>query len=167
MPFELRPEPNETLRPEGEYLQKAWAQSVYPMAERLGVSIKLPAVSPQPHTRLAFEGYQYAKERGKAGEYNERVFRAFFQEGQDIGKVEVLAKLAEELGLDAEELGEALRSGKYRERHRQALRRAYREQGVTAVPTFVIGDWVLEGVQPTEMLERTIAAAERAAKERG
>ena len=28
MPFELRPEPHPTLRPEGEYLQRAWSQSV-------------------------------------------------------------------------------------------------------------------------------------------
>ena len=27
MPFELRPEPTPTLRPEGEYLQTAWARS--------------------------------------------------------------------------------------------------------------------------------------------
>src|SRR5436190_12364789 len=58
MPFELRPEPQPTLRPEGDYLQRAWLQSVYPIARRMGVPIKLPALSPQPHTHLAFEGYQ-------------------------------------------------------------------------------------------------------------
>ena len=75
MPFELRPYPNETLRPEGDYLQRAWQQSVYPIARRLGVPIKLPEVSPQPHTNLAFEGYQFAKEHGKGNDYNRRVWR--------------------------------------------------------------------------------------------
>src|ERR1700736_4890236 len=65
MPFELRPEPQPTLRPEGEYLQRAWSQSVYPIAERMGVPIALPPVSPQPYTHLAFEGYQFAREHGK------------------------------------------------------------------------------------------------------
>ena len=37
MPFELRPEPHPPLRPEGEYLQRAWSQSVYPLARMLGV----------------------------------------------------------------------------------------------------------------------------------
>src|SRR5215204_5868706 len=46
MPFELRPYPNETLRSEGVYLQRAWRQSVYPLAQKMGVPIKLPAISP-------------------------------------------------------------------------------------------------------------------------
>ena len=36
MPFELRPYPHPTLRPEGEYLQRAWSQSVYPLARQMG-----------------------------------------------------------------------------------------------------------------------------------
>jgi hypothetical protein len=64
MPFELRPEPHPTLRPEGDYLPRAWQQSVYPIARRMGVPITLPPVSPQPHTHLAFEGYQYARDHG-------------------------------------------------------------------------------------------------------
>src|SRR3954465_12831947 len=99
MPFELRPYPQTTLRPEGEYLQRAWSQSVYPIARRMGVPIVLPEVSPQPHTHLAFEGYQYAREHGKGNEYNHRVLEAFFREGRDIGKIDVLAKLAGDVGL--------------------------------------------------------------------
>ena len=51
MPFELRPYPNESLRPEGEYLQRAWRQSVYPIARRMGVPIKLPTVLLRPSDR--------------------------------------------------------------------------------------------------------------------
>src|SRR5688572_853353 len=51
LPFELRPFPQPTLRPEGEYLQTAWRRSVYPLASRLGVEIRLPDVSPQPYSR--------------------------------------------------------------------------------------------------------------------
>ncbi len=80
MPFELRPEPNPTLRPEGDYLQRAWEESVYPMAQQMGAEIVLPRISPQPHTHLAFEGYQFAKANGKGDGYNDRMFRAFFQE---------------------------------------------------------------------------------------
>jgi predicted DsbA family dithiol-disulfide isomerase len=127
MPFELRPEPHPTLRPEGDYLQRAWSQSVYPIARRMGVPINLPPVSPQPHTHLAFEGFQYAKEHGKGNEYNHRVSQAFFVEGQDIGQTDVLTKLAGEVGLDEKEFEEALRTRKYREAHRRALRHAYEE----------------------------------------
>lgn len=158
MPFELRPEPNPTLRPEGGYLQRAWRQSVYPIAERMGVPINMPVVSPQPHTHLAFEGYQYAKEHGKGNEYNHRILRAFFVEGQDIGDIDVLTKLAGELGLNESEFREALQTRRYREAHQRALRHAYEEAGVTGVPMFVIGDEVLTGLQDAATLEAAIEA---------
>ncbi len=156
MPFELRPERHPTLRPEGDYLQRAWAQSVYPIARRMGVPITLPPVSPQPHSHLAFEGYQYARERGKGNDYNHRVLKAFFVEGQDIGQIEVLTKLAGEAGLNEQEFEEALRTRKYREAHQQALRHAYEEAGVTGVPMFVIGSQVLTGLQNRETLEAVV-----------
>jgi predicted DsbA family dithiol-disulfide isomerase len=156
MPFELRPEPQPTLRPEGDYLQRAWQQSVYPIARRMGVPIKLPTVSPQPHTHLTFEGYQYAREHGKGNDYNHRVLQAFFVESQDIGQIDVLTKLAGEVGLDEKEFGEALRSRKYRGAHQRALRHAYQEAGVSGVPMFVIGDRVLTGLQERATLEAVI-----------
>ena len=156
MPFELRPYPNETLRPEGDYLQRAWTNSVYPIARQMGVPIKLPTVSPQPHTHLAFEGFQFAKEHGKGGEYNQRVLAAFFVEGRDIGDIGVLTKLAGEVGLNETEFEEALKCRKYREAHQQALRHAYAEAGGTGVPMFVIGNHTLTGLQDRATLEAVI-----------
>jgi len=124
------------------------------------VEIVLPRVSPQPHTHLAFEGYQFAKANGKANEYNDRIFRAFFQEEQDIGDIDVLTELAGEVGFDKAEYREALEKRQYRETHQAALRHAVEEVGVTAVPTFVIGQHVLPGVQRKETLEQAIALAE-------
>ena len=166
MPFELRPEPHPTLRPEGDYLQRAWQQRVYPIARQLGVPIRLPEVSPQPHTHLAFEGYQYAREHGKGNDHNYRVLTAFFVESQDIGDIGVLTKLAGEAGLDEQGFGEALKSRKYRELHRRALRHAYEEAGVTGVPMFVIGDRVLTGLQDKGTLEAMIEEEMTANKER-
>jgi predicted DsbA family dithiol-disulfide isomerase len=156
MPFELRPYPNETLRPEGHYLQRAWQQSVYPIAHRMGVPITLPQVSPQPHTQLAFEGYQYAKEHGKGNDYNHWVLEAFFRDGQDIGQIDVLTRLAGAVGLDEKEFEKALRTRTYREAHQRALRHAYEEAGVTGVPMFVIGDRVLTGLQDRGTLEAVL-----------
>lgn len=156
MPFELRPYPAETLRPEGDYLQRAWARSVYPIAEQMGVSIKLPNVSPQPHTHLAFEGFQLAKEHGKGNEYNHRVLAAYFVESQDIGDIDVLTKLAGEVGLDEKSFAEALRSRKYQAAHQRALHHAYKEVGVSGVPMFVIGRQVLTGLQDQQRLEAVI-----------
>ena len=154
-PFELRPEPTPTPRPEGDYLQRTWQQVVYPMAERMGVPIVLPAVSPQPYSRPAFEGFQYAAEHGLGQRWTERVFRAFFVQQRDIGSLDVLADVATELGLDADGLRSALASGQYVETHRKALVRA-RDLDVTAVPTFIIGDRRLEGMPTAESLRRLL-----------
>nr|WP_281271567.1 DsbA family oxidoreductase [Peribacillus asahii] len=156
MPYELRPYPNETLKPEGHYLQSTWKQSIYPMAERMGIDIVLPKVSPQPYTHLVFEGYQYAKEKDKGNEYNDRMLRAFFQEEQDIGNIDVLTKLAGEVGLEEKEYREALTTRRYKDAHKKALKHAYEEANITAVPTFIIGDTKIAGVRSKETLEQII-----------
>lgn len=159
LPFELRPAPQPTLKPEDNYLQTVWRQSVYPLARKMGVEIKLPTISPQPHTHLAFEGYQYAKEHGKGNDYNDRMLRAFFQEDQDIGQLDVLTKLASEIGLNGAEFKAALETRKYKTIHQQALKYAREQIGINSVPTFKIGDRILPGLLSQETLEQAIGAA--------
>jgi predicted DsbA family dithiol-disulfide isomerase len=156
MPFELRPEPQPTLRPEDDHLQKAWTESVLPLAKEMGVKIVLPRVSPQPHSRLAFEGYQHAKQHGLGNEYNHRVFTAFFHEERDIGRIDVVVRLAAELGLDAADFREALETGRYEQAHLNALRHAYEEARITVVPTVVIGKRTLQGMPDRDILEALI-----------
>ncbi|MGW6741526.1 DsbA family oxidoreductase [Streptomyces sp. NPDC055025] len=164
MPFELRPHPIPTLRPEDEYLPAIWARSVYPMARQMKVDISLPTVSPQPYTRLAFEGYQYAAEHGKAAEYTPRVLRAFFQENRHIGRLDVLTDIASELGLDAAGFTEALTAGAYTGTHQEALRtaEAYR---ISVAPTIIIGErHRIEGVPAVAEIRKAVldTQAERA-----
>jgi len=146
MPFELRPEPTPTLRPEDDYLQTGWANSVYPLAAQMGVDIKLPDVSPQPYSRLAFEGHLFAEANGLSREYTHRMFTAFFRESLDIGDIKVLTSLAKEIGLDPNAYRDALRDGTYSEMHQALLQQAYEQVQVTAVPTFLVGNRLLRGL---------------------
>ncbi|MGH3832083.1 MAG: DsbA family oxidoreductase [Pseudonocardiaceae bacterium] len=157
-PFELRPEPTPTPRPEGDDLRSTWRQMVYPMAERMGVPIVLPQVSPQPYSRLAFEGFAYAEEHGLGQCYTERVFRAFFVKQLDIGRPEVLTDVATELGLDADDFRAALDSGRHAQTHQRALRRA-RELEITTVPTLLVDGRRLEGVPSAAALHRLLNEA--------
>ncbi|WP_046175564.1 DsbA family oxidoreductase [Domibacillus indicus] len=166
MPFELRPYPNETLRPEGSYLQTTWKQSVYPLAKEMGIPIVLPNVSPQPYTHLAFEGYQFARENGKGHEYNIRLLRAFFQEEQNIGDVDVLTKLAGEVGLHEEKYRTALQNRTYQEAHKKALKHAYHEAEVTGVPTFIIGSSKVSGIRSKEAIEEIIEQEQKKQKKK-
>lgn len=157
-PFELRPEPTPALRPEGDYLQSTWQQVVYPMAERMGVPIVLPRVSPQPYSRLAFEGFAYAAERDLGQRYTEQVFRAFFVQQRDIGRPEVLTDVAAQLGLDVDDFRAALDSGRYTAAHQRALRRAH-ELEITVVPTILVNGRRLEGVPSAQALHQLLHGA--------
>jgi predicted DsbA family dithiol-disulfide isomerase len=125
------------------------------LAKRLGLEMKLPSISPQPHTRLAHEAMEFAKERGKGNEYAHALFAAFFQRSEDIGNPDVLATVAGQIGLDAEEVRCALLEGKYRERTQDLLRQS-RMQMVTAVPSFIIGRQRVTGLYPAETLAEIV-----------
>jgi len=156
MPFELHPAPAPTRKPEDNYLQTAWKQRIYPMAEKLGVYMRLPTVSPYPYTNLAFQGLEFAKDQGKGDEYNDAVFRAFFQQSRNIGRVDVLSDITKEVGLDSEQFRGALERGAYRDRVQQLLQTAYERVRVTAVPTMIIGRQRLEGLYPADAIRHAI-----------
>ena len=146
-----------TLDPEGEYLRRVWASSVYPLAASLGMTIRLPPV--QPRSRLAHEAAHWARGQGRFDDYNAAVFRAFFESGADIGTQEVLVALAMELGLDGESLGRALASREF-ERNVLEDERDARFFGVSGVPAFIANRKVLlSGMQPLENLRALVAQA--------
>ncbi|MFG3435917.1 DsbA family protein [Nonomuraea sp. NPDC047897] len=155
-PFELRPDPVPTLRPEDEYLPRVWKDAVYPMAERVGVPITLPSVSPQPRTEKAFMVLQLAQERGKAEAYTEAMFKAFFQQDRNIGEDEVIIDVATSVGLDRAEAEHALHSEERRVRQRRDQDHAENVVGIDAVPGIVIGGHVLRGVPSATRLKKVV-----------
>lgn len=155
-PFELRPDPVPTLRPEDEYLPRVWKSSVYPMAERLGVDITLPSISPQPRTEKAFMVLQLAQEQGKAEEYTEAMFKAFFQDDRDIGLDEVIIDVALSVGLDRAQVEEALHSEERRDRQRADQDYAVNTVGIEAVPGIVVEGQVLRGVPSATRLKKVV-----------
>lgn len=155
-PFELRPAPVPTLRLEDPYLPCVWQESVYPLARRLGVPIRLPSISPQPRTAKAFELLAMAQDEGLDHAYSMRVLRAFFQEDQDIGEPEILVGLAAQVGLDPERARQSLENGTYVQRHQAALRHAREDMRITSVPTLVVGDQVFRGMATAEALGNAI-----------
>ncbi len=112
--FELRPEPVPTLPPQGDYLVDIWERAVYPMARDRGMVLRLPPV--QPRSRLALEAAECARETGKFAAMHHAIFRAFFEQGRDIGDLETLLELGEQSGVEKETLRLALTSGRYQSR---------------------------------------------------
>jgi predicted DsbA family dithiol-disulfide isomerase len=111
--YELRPDPVPTLDPHGEYLHRVWGQAVYPMAANAKMNLRLPPV--QPRSRLAHEAVAFARLQNKHLELHQAIFRAFFESGEDIGKPDVLVKMAVKLGLEEAALRKALAEGEFRD----------------------------------------------------
>jgi predicted DsbA family dithiol-disulfide isomerase len=152
--FELRPDPVPTLEPGGEYLQRAWSQSVYPLAERLGVTMTLPPV--QPRSRRAHEAARWARTQGRFDDYHAAIFRAFFERGENIGDIAVLGRLAADLGLDGQSLRTALERREFEPSVLEDERLAA-ELGLSGVPAFVANRRVATtGVQPVEHLRQLV-----------
>ena len=152
--YELRPEPVPMIDPNSDYLRRVWSDSVAPMAERLGVTMRFPPV--KPRTRLAHEAAHWARAQGRFDDYHNEVFRAFFERGEDTGDVEVLVVLGRKLELDSDSLRQALISHEFAASVIADEREAAR-LGLNAVPAFVANrKAALSGVQPVENLKRLV-----------
>ena len=102
---------------------------------------------------MAHEGVQVAEAHGKADAYKDRVFRAFFQEDQDIGSLSVLGALADEVGLDKSQFLVALGDGKYTDRHEALLERA-QDLGVQSVPSLYMDGELIQVAFEPQVLRR-------------
>ncbi len=100
------------------------------------------------NSKPALEASEYARDNGKYDSFHEQVFLAYFTDLLDIGDTKILLELAQEVGLDPQELKRSLDEGMYQTRIETAMKEAVRF-GITAVPTFIIGEvHKIVGAQP-------------------
>jgi len=107
------------------------------------------------NSRLAQELEKWAETKGKAEEVANALFRAYFVDVKNIGKAEVLSKIAEDNGLPSDEATDVLLSRKFKDAVDDDWRRCA-AFGVNAVPTFLAGKYLMVGAQPYEELERLV-----------
>ena len=107
------------------------------------------------NSRLAQELAKWAEGKGKAEQVANALFRAYFVDVKNIGKPDVLTKLAEENDLPADEATDVLLSRKFKEAVDDDWRRCA-AFGVNAVPTFHAGRYLMVGAQPYSELQRLI-----------
>jgi predicted DsbA family dithiol-disulfide isomerase len=102
-----------------------------------------------------FDGHRIvhlAAEHGLQEAMKERLLRAYFTEGELIAEQKTLVRLAVEVGLGGDEVGETLAGGRFAEEVREDERAAGR-LGIGAVPTFVVNRALgVSGAQPPDVL---------------
>ncbi|OGP50381.1 MAG: hypothetical protein A2Y79_11710 [Deltaproteobacteria bacterium RBG_13_43_22] len=110
------------------------------------------------NSRLAQELGKWTESKGKGEEFHQAVFRAYFVQGINIGKISVLTSLVGSIGLSGDEALEVLQKRAFKEAVDLDWTRS-RQQGIQAVPTFCLGDRVLVGAYPYEKLAAFVEAA--------
>ena len=157
--FDLRPGlPAEGLPRESVYGQNPEFEErqnyVRELARAAGITLGSPAIIAD--TGKAHEATEFAKLFGKEMEFSLGVFRAYWEQGQNIGDQPVLSWIADETGLDGDELARSLEEGRFSGEVADQVRWA-RWAGVTGVPTFVFNDrFALVGAQPQEVLRNAV-----------
>lgn len=87
--------------------------------------------------------------------FDEAIFEALWVEGRDIGDIDVLADLAEDVGLDSDEIRNAIADDDLRDQLREKFTEA-QQHGVTGVPTFAYDGYAARGAVPPEQLKRLV-----------
>lgn len=104
--FELRPPGTPLPRLDSAAARSAWHESVVPLAAALGVPIEFPRRVTR--TRKAHEAVAWARQHGAARTLHGIIYDAYWRDGEDIGRIDVLMDLAVSAGLDGTALKVAL-----------------------------------------------------------
>lgn len=86
---------------------------------------------------------------------NEALFAALWQDGRDVGDVDVLADVATDVGIDAAEVRAVVDDDDLDRALRERFEAAERA-GITGIPTFVYGEHAARGAVPPDQLARLV-----------
>ncbi|HME40020.1 MAG TPA: DsbA family oxidoreductase [Steroidobacteraceae bacterium] len=124
--------------------------------EASGIEFRFDLIRRMPNTRRSHLLIAHAARSGRQSAVKDRIMRAFFEEGCNIGDIEELVRLAVEAGLPEHQSRSALvlRAGQdgviAAERHASVL-------GISGVPTFIFdGQYTISGAQEVGTFARIL-----------
>jgi predicted DsbA family dithiol-disulfide isomerase len=131
------------------------------IGDSLGFSFKYSDDMRMVNTFRAHQLLHWAGEEGRQTQLKMALFEAFFSRGEDVNEVSALVAAAQRAGLDADEAAAVLEDGRYVQAVRED-QREWIEQGIQAVPTFVINQqYMVQGAQEAaafgRMLDKLLA----------
>ena len=133
------------------------------VARELDVPVRIPTT--WLDSRPAMAAAMALEERGDAkaeAAWRERVYTAIFEEGRSCNDENELSSWARDLGLSFET--NAIERGLLELERRT---RTAAEAMVTGVPTFMLGEWPMGGIQDDDTMLKLVCRFARRARERG
>ncbi len=134
--YELRPSPVRLEAPSADPAKReGWEQEIAPAALRQGLAMRFPGLAVR--TRKAHEAARFARSQGVERRMRDALFAAYFADGRDIGRIDVLVEIGEALGLDRTDMKVNLDIDQYADAvsadHDDAQR-----LGLSGVPAYVV-----------------------------
>jgi predicted DsbA family dithiol-disulfide isomerase len=159
LPFDLHPEYPEDGLPRKRLLERygdAGIDRVRRMFEATGL-VYNPHPEVVPNTMRALRVTEVGRERGRHKSVHDRLMDAYWAEGRNIGDPAELRTLANEAGLDGDEVDDVLAGDGYVDRVLASTAEA-QSIGVTGIPAFVLdGRLLILGAQPREVFEQAFS----------
>ena len=164
-PFQLNPDMPADGMDRNEYMSLKFGDAaavldayrpVIDAAQDTGLVLDLPAITRTPNTLDAHRLIHWAGLEGRQTAMVSTLFRAYFQQGRDIGDTATLLELAQAVGLDRNLIARLLDSDADRALIATADRDA-RARGISGVPFFIVAQqYAVSGAQTVETWRNVI-----------
>lgn len=132
-----------------EHLQ----QTLYEIAGQDGIKVDLPGFV--TNSRLCLEASEYAKSKGRFMQFHDEVYNYYLFKKENIGRLDVVLSIGQQVGLNTKELAEKLRSGAMKDTV-ESNKRSAEKNMVIGVPTIYFNGFRVHGAQSTETYEKII-----------
>jgi len=173
-PYQLDPTIPKSGLDRAEYMAKKFGRdgrlkTVHDNLVRLGaeagIAFAFDKIERSPNTLDAHRLIRWGASAGVQGALVDRLFRAYFTQGRDIGDRAVLIDIASGCGLEADIVAKLLLEGADEDVVRREIAEA-QAIGVTGVPFFIFaGRLAVPGAQDVSLLKRAMGQARAAMAE--
>lgn len=134
----------------------AMGDAIRSVGEAENIAFAFDRIEKRPDTVDSHRLIRWAASAGKQTDVVERIFRAYFEEGRDIGDPAVLIALANDAEMDAGLVEELLAKEADRDLIEQEDALAH-QMGISGVPTFIFDNkYMISGAYESEKLLKVI-----------
>jgi len=124
-----------------------------------GIAFDFKAITRRPNTLNAHRLMRWAQGQELGADCAEKLFRAYMENGEDIGDINVLCRIASEIGLDGDLVRDLL-VGDQDKTDVQNEILFFRGLGVSGVPTFIYaGQMAVQGAQEADKHQKVLVEA--------
>jgi predicted DsbA family dithiol-disulfide isomerase len=163
VPFELHPEAPVEGIPFEAYFGRARTDQMQSRLQSVAaeVGLKMDTRDVIINSRRALGAAEFAREKGKYDEMHHALFKAHWELTGQLENIDDLVQIGAGIGLDPDELRQAIEGGRY-EPLIDASRREAESVGINAIPAHVFGGrYLVVGAQPYEIFQQVLERMEQ------